>query len=52
VLVGEPPEDFEFRTGSDTLRELPFVSWRGRPYLLVYISDEQAVLADLNYLGV
>ena len=26
VLAGEPPEGFEFRTGSDTLRELPFAS--------------------------
>jgi hypothetical protein len=26
VLVGEPPDGFEFRTGSDTLRGVPFVS--------------------------
>ena len=33
VVVGEPPEGFEVRTGSETLREGPFVSWTGRLYL-------------------
>lgn len=35
VLVGEPSVGFEFRIGSDTLRELPFVSYSGRSYLLL-----------------
>jgi hypothetical protein len=33
VVVGEPPEGFEVRTGSETLREVPFVSWIGSLYL-------------------
>jgi hypothetical protein len=33
VVVGEPPEGFEIRTGSETLRRVPFVSWTGRLYL-------------------
>ena len=35
VLVGEPPEGLEVRTGSETLRGVAFVSFRGRPYLEV-----------------
>lgn len=34
VLVGGPPEGFEFRAGSDTLREAPLVSKIGWLYLL------------------
>lgn len=33
MAVGEPPEGFEIRTGSETLRGVPFVSWTGRLYL-------------------
>jgi hypothetical protein len=33
VPGGEPPDGFEFTTGSETLREAPFESWRGRGYL-------------------
>jgi hypothetical protein len=43
ILVGEPPEGFEFRIGSDTLREVPFVSLGVRPYLFIFISFGQAV---------
>lgn len=33
VPVGEPPDGFDFTTGSETLREAAFESWRGRGYL-------------------
>ena len=33
VPGGEPPDGFEFTTGSETLREGTFESWRGRVYL-------------------
>jgi hypothetical protein len=35
VPGGEPPDGFEFTTGSETLREVAFESWEGREYLNV-----------------
>jgi hypothetical protein len=33
VPSGEPPDGFDVRTGSETLREAAFDSWGGRVYL-------------------
>jgi hypothetical protein len=33
AAIGEPPDGFDFTTGSETLREAAFESWRGRGYL-------------------
>ena len=49
MLVGEPPEGFEIRTGSETLRRGPFVLWIGRLYLVwVSVLIEQCL--DFQYL--
>jgi hypothetical protein len=39
VLAGEPPRGL-ISTGSETLREVPFVSCRGRPYLKSSVSRQ------------
>ena len=50
VLVDEPPGGFEFRTGSETLLGVPFVSCRGRSDLLLLVSNGQTYSMDCDYL--
>jgi len=40
VPSGDPPDGFEVRTGSETLRGAAFESWRGRVYLDVAYQHE------------